>query len=211
MSDERSSRIFWDDLRVTANMITVSGSQYSESPEYVTIIHNAERGPSYSGLFGYRFGYGRGMFQSGHFQVQLPHGYVPGSPIEPHVHVRLDPVSGAAAGQKLLLEFEYVWVNIHQPRPRSTTILGLNHTVTEEDLGSDNLMISFGLIEKKDAGISSILDCRFSRLNFDPDWEKDFWTPQGLTNDDFRGYLVFKEFDFHYQLDSPGSRERLHR
>ena len=44
-----------------------------------------------------------------------------------------------------------------------------------------------------------------------PAWEQDFWTPKGLSNDDFRGYMIFKEFDFHYQLDSPGSRERLHR
>jgi len=211
MSGHESSAVVWDDLRVTANMIAVSGSQYSEAPEYVNVLYNAERGPSYSGLLGYRFGYGRGMFQSGSFQVQLPHGYVEGSPLEPHVHVRLDPVSGGRAGQKLLLEFEYIWVNIGEPRPGSTTILAINHVVSPEDLAADNLMISFGLIHKEDAGISSMLDCRFSRVNFDPEWEKDFWTPRGLENDDFRGYLVFKEFDFHYQLDSPGSRTRLHR
>lgn len=208
--EEQKIRV-WDDLRVTANMIAVRGSQYSEAPEYVSILANAERGPSYSGLLGYRFGWGRGVFQSGHFQVQLPHGYVPGSPLEPHVHVRLDPVSGGAPGQKLLLEFEYIWVNTGEPRPHSTTILAINHTVSASDLSADNLMISFGLIQKEDAGISSMLDCRFSRLNFDPGWEKDFWTPRGLGNDDFQGYLVFKEFDFHYQLDTLGSRERLHR
>jgi hypothetical protein len=87
----------------------------------------------------------------------------------------------------------------------------MNHTITEHDLSADNLMISFGLIHKEDAQISSMVDCRFSQLCFDPSWERDFWTPRGLANDDFQGYLVFKEFDFHYQLDALGSRERLHR
>jgi hypothetical protein len=108
MSETSKTTVMWDDLRVTAQMISVCGSQYNRTPEYVNILANAERGPSYSGLFGYRFGYGRGVFQSGHFQVQLPHGYVPGLPIEPHVHVRLDPVTGGMPGQKLLLEFEYI-------------------------------------------------------------------------------------------------------
>ncbi len=198
--------ILWDDLRVTANMMSVSGAQFSESPRYVNILINSERGPSFSGLCGYEFGYGRGVFQSGHFQVQLPHSYVPGTAIEPHVHVRLDPASEGAAGQKILLEFEYIWVNISEPRPNTTRIISINHEVIEEDLKRDNVMISFGFIEKADARISSMLDCRFSRITFDPEWNKDFWSPQGLQNDNFKGNLIFKELDFHYQVGSLGSR-----
>ena len=201
----------WDDLRVTANMMSVAGAQFSQPPRTVTILTNRERGPSFSGLQGYEFGYGRGVFQSGHFQVQLPHSYVPGSPIEPHVHVRLDPASEGAAGQTLLLEFEYIWVNICEPRPADTRILSINHTVTEEDLRQDNVMISFGFIEKENADISSMLDCRFSRITFDPEWGKDFWSSQGLENDSFRGNLIFKEFDFHYQIDAAGSSRRDHK
>lgn len=211
MSGQQHSGVVWDDLRVTANMVAVSGSQYSEEPEYVNILFNAERGPSYSGLFGYRFGYGRGMFQSGHFQVQLPHGYVPGSPLEPHVHVRLDAVTGGSPGQKLLLEFEYVWMNVGEQRPSSTRIISINYQVRPDDLVQDNTIISFGLVEKADADISSMLDCRFSRITFDPAWGQDFWTPQGLENDSFQGSMVFKEFDFHYQRDSAGSREPYHK
>jgi hypothetical protein len=201
----------WDDLRVTANMLSVSGAQFSRPPKYVPILTNKERGPSFSGLQGYEFGYGRGVFQSGHFQVQLPHSYVPGSPIEPHVHVRLDPASEGAAGQKMLLEFEYIWVNVSESRPDDTRIVSINYTITLEDLRRDNVMISFGFIEKADAGISSMLDCRFSRITFDPDWGKDFWSTQRLENDSFQGNLIFKEFDFHYQIDSLGSRQPDHK
>lgn len=201
----------WDDLRVTANMMSVTGAQFSEPPRYVNILTNSERGPSFSGLYGYEFGYGRGKFQSGHFQVQLPHSYVPGTAIEPHVHVRLDPASEGAAGQKILLEFEYIWVNISETRPNTTRIVSINHEVIEQDLRSDNLMISFGFIEKADARISSMLDCRFSRVTFDPEWGKDFWSSKGLQNDTFQGNLIFKEFDFHYQMDALGSRQPDHK
>jgi hypothetical protein len=211
MSMNAKTGALWDDLRVTANMLSVSGAQFSRPPKYVPILTNKERGPSFSGLQGYEFGYGRGVFQSGHFQVQLPHSYVPGSPIEPHVHVRLDPASEGAAGQKMLLEFEYIWVNVSESRPDDTRIVSINYTITLEDLRRDNVMISFGFIEKADAGISSMLDCRFSRITFDPDWGKDFWSTQRLENDSFQGNLIFKEFDFHYQIDSLGSRQPDHK
>jgi hypothetical protein len=56
-----------------------------------------------------------------------------------------------------------------------------------------------------------MLDCRFSRITFDPDWGKDFWSNQGLDNDSFQGDLIFKEFDFHYQIDALGSSVPDHR
>jgi hypothetical protein len=32
-----------------------------------------------------------------------------------------------------------------------------------------------------------------------------------LENDSFQGNLIFKEFDFHYQIDAPGSSRRDHK
>jgi hypothetical protein len=207
---EHEREFFWDDLRVAANMVTVSGSQFTQPPVWARICSNEERGPSYSGLFAYKFEhdrYDRGMIQNAHFHAQLPHRYREGTPIEPHVHVRLDPYSEGEPGQTILLEFEYIWVNVGEKRPVSSSIVAINHTVSEDDLRNDNLLISFGQLEKKDATISSMLDCRFSRITFDPSWEKNFWSPAGLSNDTFMGDLIFKEFDFHYQIDIPGSRE----
>jgi hypothetical protein len=56
-----------------------------------------------------------------------------------------------------------------------------------------------------------MLDCRFSRITFDPEWGRDFWSPKGLQNDTFQGNLIFKEFDFHYQMDTLGSRQPDHK
>lgn len=211
---KENDELFWDDLRVAANMVTVSGSQFTQPPVWARINYNRERGPSYSGLYAYKFEhdrYNRGMIQNAHFHAQLPHRYKEGSPIEPHVHVRLDPYSEAEPGQKLLLEFEYTWVNVGEKRTDGSVIVGINHTVSEEDFERDNLLISFGKLEKPNASISSMLDCRFSRVTFDPSWGKNFWTPAGLSNDTFMGDMIFKEFDFHYQIDYPGSRGIYHK
>ena len=199
----------WDDVRVTADMVTLGELQHTERPARIRLYSNKGRSFSYSGIWGYGFDHGKdgkGLFQNAYFNVQLPHSYEEGSPIEPHVHVRLIPGSDAGAGQKLLLEFEYVWVNIGEIAPEDTVIRPVNHTVEEEELSGGNTMISFGTIEKPDSKISSMLSCRFSRITIQEGWE-DYWRPSGLENDNFAGMMVLLEFDFHIRKDSNGSRE----
>ncbi|MFO7849515.1 MAG: hypothetical protein R6V67_06115 [Spirochaetia bacterium] len=199
----------WEDLRVTADMVTLGDMQHTGAPKRVRIASNSERGSSYSGLFGCAFDHGkegRGLFQNAYFHCQLPHSYMEGSAIEPHAHIRLVPGGNAVAGQKLLLEFEYIWVNIGEPAPEDTEIIPLNYEVTPSDISSGNSLVSFGLIEKPDAGISSMLSCRFSRITVEDGW-RDFWSPRGVENDSFEGLMILLEFDFHYRTDSTGSRE----
>ncbi len=202
----------WDDLRVSATMTAIDSSLTTREPKFAKMLCNRDRGPSYSGLMGYLFDHGRdgkGLFQSAHFAAQLPHGYQEGSPIEPHVHVRLVPGENALPGQLLLLEFEYCWTNIGEKTAEDTTIIAINHTVREEEMEGGNIMISFGMIEKSDAGISSMLSCRFSRITIAPGWESGHWEKAGVQNDTFQGGMFFLEFDFHYLRDSDGSREML--
>ena len=87
----------------------------------------------------------------------------------------------------------------------------MNYSISDEELRADNILISFGLISKPDSGISSMLDCRFSRITVGTNWEHDYWISRGFENDTFEGTLIFKEFDFHYQVDSRGSKERYHK
>jgi hypothetical protein len=153
---------------------------------------------------GYVFDHGRdgkGLFQSAHFSAQLPHGYQEGSSLEPHVHVKLVPGENALPGQRLLLEFEYCWTNIGEKAAEDTSVISINHTV--------NIMISFGMIDKAAARISSMLTCRFSRITIDPGWDIGVWEKAGVLNDTFEGGMFFLEFDFHFRKDSEGSREML--
>jgi hypothetical protein len=200
----------WDDLRVSATMTAVDAALNTDAPRFSRIMHNSSRGPSYSGLMGYIFDHGkdgRGLFQSAHFAAQLPHSYREGSAIEPHVHIRLLPGEDSKPGQLLLLEFEYCWSNMGEAIPQDTSIISINHKVSAEEMESDNILVSFGMIEKKNAKISSMLSCRFSRITIDPKWEHEHWKKQGLENDSFEGGLLFLEFDFHFQKDNAGSSE----
>ncbi len=199
----------WEDLRVTADMVTLGDMQHTGVPKRIRLAENRARGSSYSGLYGYLFDHsreGRGVFQNAYFHCQLPHTYTEGSAIEPHAHVRLLPGGEAEVGQKLLVEFEYIWVNVGEPAPDDTVIISRNYELRQEELSSGNTVISFGFIEKADAKISSMLSCRFSRIAFEEGW-KDFWSPQGCENDSFMGSMVLLEFDFHYRNDVGGSRE----
>ena len=112
---------------------------------------------------------------------------------------------------ELLLEFEYTWTNVGEKRPDTTHIITLNYTVSNDDLYADNIIIYFGMISKPDSDISSMLDCRFSRITIGTKWEHDYWLSKGFENDTFEGTLILKEFDFHYQADSQGSREQYHK
>lgn len=199
----------WDDIRVTADMVSLGELQHTQAPKRVCLYSNSKRSLSYSGIWGYGFDHGRdgkGLFQNAYFNVQLPHSYMEGSSIEPHVHVRLLPGSEAEAGQQLLLEFEYVWINVNEAAPADTTIIPVNYPVKEKDLQGGNSLISFGSIEKSNAAISSMLSCRFSRISIEDGWE-DYWRPEGFRNDSFKGMMVLLEFDFHIQKDSEGSQE----
>jgi len=200
----------WDDVRITADMVSLGELQHTQAPKHIRLYANQERSPSFSGIWGWGFEHGRdgkGLFQNAYFNVQLPHSYEEGTPIEPHVHVRLLPGDEAAAGQNLLLEFEYVWVNVGEPAPADTGIVSINHTVRSEDLTAGNKLISFGFIEKPDAKISSMLSCRFSRITIEDGW-KDYWRPAGFENDSFIGTMILLEFDFHIRKDRPGSSEQ---
>ena len=199
----------WDDVRVTADMVSLGELQHTQAPKRVCLYGNSQRSRSYSGIWGYGFDHGRdgkGLFQNAYFNVQLPHSYMEGSSIEPHVHIRLLPGSEAEAGQQLLLEFEYVWINVNETAPADTTIIPVNYSVKDEDLQGGNSLISFGFIEKSNAAISSMLSCRFSRISIEDGWE-DYWRSEGFENDSFRGMMVLLEFDFHIQKDLEGSNE----
>ena len=139
----------WDDVRVTADMVSLGELQHTQAPKRVRLYGNSQRSRSYSGIWGYGFDHGRdgrGLFQNAYFHVQLPHTYREGSAIEPHAHIRLLPGGDAEIGQKLLLEFEYVWVNVNEAAPSDTVIIPVNYTVTAEDLNRGNGIVSFGNI-----------------------------------------------------------------
>jgi hypothetical protein len=121
-----------------------------------------------------------------YFTVQLPHSYKEGSNITPHVH--WSAVDGNAGN--VHWQLEYTWQNIDGTFPAVTTI-----TATDATSGTawDHQKAAFSAITGTGKTISSMLVCRLFR---DP--------TDGA--DTYGSDAAFLEFDFHFELDTVGSR-----
>ncbi len=124
-----------------------------------------------------------------HFTVQLPHTYAQGTDIEPHVHWS---AVNANAGD-VVWQLEYTWANINGTFPASTTI-----TATDSASGTawDHQVIGFSAITGTSKNISSMLVCRLFRDPTDG-------------SDTYASDAAFLEFDFHFQIDTIGSRQEF--
>ena len=126
-----------------------------------------------------------------YFMAQLPHAYKEGTDIYPHVH--WSPESDSDPATNVLFHLAYTWVNINDEitgySTRSSTVStgvnqGLVHKLTS--IGSNPAIDGTG---KK---ISSMLICRLQR--------------KGAASE-YPGGVFIYEFDFHYQIDTRGSRQ----
>ena len=118
---------------------------------------------------------------------QLPHGYIEGSFLYPHIHWEPSDTDTGA----VLWRMEYQWRNNHEAATGFTTV---DILATPAGI-ADRLQINgFGAIGKADATISSIFECTISRIG-------------GDASDTYDADARFKEFDIHVQLDDVGSRE----
>jgi len=201
------SGITWEDLRVPASAVQVKGQQGTDPPAWSLMYQNSVYGANYGGLWTYKFAGGANTWQDVHFQAQIPHAYYIGSDLHPHVHVVF---SGGSAGQKLLLEWEYAWLNINEAYIDST-IYTFNHIITADNLANVHIIISLPTMVKENATLSSMVSGIFSRIVKNPSWTFPDLTGGGLDNDNYGGSLFFLEFDFHYQSDSAGSENEFEK
>lgn len=135
------------------------------------------------------------------FQVQLPHNYKEGTTIYPHIHWAPMTAAGTSRATWVL---DYQWVNFNGNFVESSTsvsgylvvgdgttsptisLASKQHTITE--LGSG--------ITGTGKTISSILMCRLYRNGVD-------------ANDNYTGDAALLSIDFHYEIDTFGSREQF--
>lgn len=120
-----------------------------------------------------------------HIILQLPHDYLDGSPIAPHVH--WEPTNTNTG--TVLWRLEYRWRNNAETAGALTTA-----DITPAANGTANkLQINgWGLVSKPDARPSSIFECKLSRVG---------------GSDTYNADARLKEFDIHYQRDTeqPGT------
>lgn len=121
-----------------------------------------------------------------HFTIQLPHSYKEGTDITPHVH--WSPTTANAGNVQWFLE--YSWANIDATFPAVTTI---NVIDAASGTAWDHQMGVMSAITGTSKTISSMLVCRLYR---DPTGGSDTY------GDD----ASLLEIDFHFEMDTVGSR-----
>lgn len=125
------------------------------------------------------------------FDIQMPHGWIPGSTIYPHIHW----APGDDSGGNVIWYLEYTWANYTGTFPSPTTInsgavaagsTAFKHLITP--------IPSSGGIDGSGKTLSSVLRCRFYR------------DPTG--SDTYSGDAFALSIDFHYETNTVGSRSK---
>jgi len=159
----------WDDLRAPASAINPPGGVSDPTRDTVT-----------PGLL-----FSAGSDEIVHIIMQMPHSWLEGSEIRPHVHwAPTNTNTGSVVWQ-----LEYQVVGIGDAIGSWSTL-----SVTDPADGTDgkHQLASFSGISMTGHTLSTILLCRLSRLGTDG---------ADTYNDDAR----LLEFDIHYQIDGLGS------
>jgi hypothetical protein len=124
--------------------------------------------------------------ESVHFTIQLPHEYKLETNLYPHVHWA--PTTTGSGTVRWALE--YTMANINATFPNTTTIF-----INDDADGTAYKHQLISLPEIVGTGITSVSTMLVCRLYRDPG------------NDTYGADAAFLEFDLHYQIDRPGSRE----
>jgi hypothetical protein len=179
----------WEDLRVSVNAVRVIAG--GAPPDWSQFKDN---GAASTGVYLYWFD--PGTEQNVYFDVQMPHGWKEGSDIEPHVHWVSADTAGAS-GTDVCWGLEYTWANVNGTFGNTTIIYGdeqsngSGETITVDK----HYLTDIGTISGSGKTISSMLVCRLFRDATGTGGTDDY--------DDDAGLL---EIDFHYEIDTMGSR-----
>lgn len=181
---------YWDDLRVPVTSTRKGGND----PGFSLFMDDGG-GPS-RGVFIEWFD--DSAIEELFFSAQMPHGWIPRTPLKFHVH--WVPAALGGAGQFVRWGLEYTWADIGEDFPNTTIIYSdattaQTATVQQDDplvAGRHYYTILPDIEDTAITGVSSMLVCRVFRDATD------------LT-DDYVGDAGLMEVDFHYQRNSLGS------
>ncbi len=177
----------YDDLKVP---ITSTNHDGSRPPEYYWYQDTSGGGWGSQGVFAAWFD--QSTEEEVYFMVQMPHGWIEGSDIYPHVHWSTKYDMGST---KVQWGLEYTWANVGDDVGVTTMITG--NTPIANCLPATafkHLLTPLPTMSGSGKTLSSMIICRLYR---DADAGADnFGHDAGLF-----------EIDFHYQIDTDGSRE----
>ena len=129
--------------------------------------------------------------QYGFFTCQLPHKYKLGSDIYCHVHWTPGARGADEDTKTVAWKIDYSWASIGSVFPASAN---LDLTDTCDGVNDKHLMTDDKVITGTDQGVSSMLICKIYRDT------GDTWVGTGANGP------ALLEVDFHFQIDTLGSR-----
>lgn len=175
----------WDDIRVTPGGFDRAGSA---DPALVSYQ------PGGSGIA--TFLYEWQVNDIAYFTVQLPHSYKTGSDIKAHIHCTPGANGVTENGRTVGWKIDYSWASINGNFGAMAT---LDLSDACDGTNHKHQMTPDVTITGTDKGISSMLICNIKRTDTGTD---DTWS--GTAS----GSLpLLLEIDFHFQIDTVGSRE----
>jgi len=170
----------WDDERVPITATTRLGSN---DPAFTRVRDNGTS----QGVFTYA--YSKNIEQEVYFAVQLPHAYVNGSNLRPHIHFTT-PTNGTGS---IVWGLEYTCTRIN-------ATFGLTHIITGT-AGNSNVAYKHQYMQLPEINgtllsLSAICNCRVYR-------------DATATADNYDDVAYLLEIDFHYQKNVMGSINEL--
>jgi hypothetical protein len=170
---------YWDDLRIPATSARIGPVN---PPTFSQLLNN---GAGSTGVYTWHFS--PTITEDLFFAAQMPHAYLQESPIYPHVHWCC--TTSNAGNVVWELEFTRAEVNSFFSSSSIYQIIA-----TGSGFANYHQVNSFPTINMIGKTISSMILCRLSRVG-------------GNVNDTYPDDAALLEIDFHFQLDTPGSRQ----
>lgn len=180
----------YDDLKVPVFSTFRDGSRPPAFYWYQDLSGGGGAGSQ--GVFAYWFN--NNSEEEVYFMVQMPHAWVEGSDIYPHVHWSAKYNVGAS---KVQWGLEYTWANVGDTHGATTIITGNSPIASIGTVDAyEHAITSLGTMSGTGKNLSSMIICRVFRDATD-------------ASDDFGYEAGMFEIDFHYQIDANGSREQF--
>lgn len=169
---------YWDDLRVPA---TATNQGPANRPDFI------QWGPS-SGIDElYAWHFAPNIQEDLYFEAQFPHSYKEGTTWQPHVH--WSPID--TNGGDVVWRLTYRWAAVNDVY---TAIAGISVTASADGVTDKHQVIGLPDIPAPGAKISTMLTGRISRIGNDG-------------ADTYTSDAVLHEVDFHFQVNTPGSKQ----
>lgn len=191
----RLGTVVWGDHRVSLTRVQGGGLK---PPAWTQFQDN---GAGSVGVYAWAFGdeAAAGNEEQMWFGAELPHGYKQGTDIVAHLH--WSPAVGGAAGEFVKWGLEYTWKNIDGTYGNTTITTSDASAAATATTSGDGTMIAskhyvtiIGTISGSGMEVSSMLMCRVFRNS-------------SHANDDLAQDAFGLDMDFHFEVDTLGSRQ----